>query len=70
MMSDLKSVSPLALIIDQSQPKERGAESVMAIGKVTSSKWLPQVHTDKKKADGTRITIGVTEVQAASPFHV
>lgn len=41
----------------------------MVIGKVTSNKWLPQVQTDKKKIDASRITIGVGDVQP-SPFHM
>lgn len=41
----------------------------MAIAKKTSNKWLPQVQTDKKKLEGTRITIGAGDMQP-SPFHM
>jgi hypothetical protein len=34
----------------------------MAIAKKTSNKWLPQVQTDKKKLEGTRITIGAGDM--------
>lgn len=46
-------------------------ENILAIGKATSSKWLPAVQTDKKKQlqsmNQTRITIGVGDVAGFSP---
>lgn len=44
-------------------------DNILAIGKVTSSKWLPQVNSDKKKMNQTRITIGVGEVNQINAQH-
>jgi len=54
-------------IKDPANRKE--TESILVLGKVTSSKWLPQVNNDKKKAITTRITIGggETTTNVASP---